>query len=172
MYCDGGTADTRTLLPNGQTPKKGAGDGGKGAPLRDTVAKGRGGRNRLNSTGLQFSSESENGSSSSVDVGESADTVDSSDGWAQEDVEVVEGEAGEAGVGQDDPDLLATIVNNPGTEGVDDVWNSDVGPILEEDLKPNPEKKSKGAGKDRRGPDGYAKSSASGKERRAVVYFS
>lgn len=57
MYCDGGTADTRTLLPNGQTVKKGASEGGKdgkGVPLKKTGGRGRGWSNRFNSTALEF----------------------------------------------------------------------------------------------------------------------
>lgn len=152
MYCDGGTADTRTLLPDGQTPKKGTSEK-SGEQKKANGSQAKGWKSRMNSTGWEFSQEESEGN-------EGGDPIES------EGTESVEGTAGWE---SDDPDLLATIVDNPGTGLTDEVWNSDVGPILEAELKPNPEKKSKGAGKDRKGPAGYTKSPV---ERRAVVYFS
>lgn len=148
MYCDGGTADTRTLLPDGQTPKKGTSEEKGGA--KPTTQKTRGGRpfrNRLNTTSLEMPEEGPEGT----------DGAEGQESGPQDSVE------------SNDGDFLATIVNNPGTQLTDDVWNSDVGPISEEDLKPDPEVKHKGAGKDRRGPEGYVNNPS---ERRAVLYFS
>ncbi|KAE9979414.1 hypothetical protein BLS_009835 [Venturia inaequalis] len=141
MYCDGGTADTRTLLPNGQTPKKGASDGG-GKPQK---GKGTEARTRFDFTAAEAEFASDDSSSSSAD-GEDVDSSASAEERLRE---------GEGEVGQEDADLVAAILYTPETQLSDEVWNSDVGPILEEDLEPNPEKKSRGARKDMRGPDGY-----------------
>jgi hypothetical protein len=146
MYCDGGTAETRTLLPDGQTPKKGTSEE-KGKPAQKSrVGRPFRSNNHLNITTLEYP--------------ESPEEVK----------EIDDAETLPANVETDDPDVLSTIVNNPGTHLTDDVWNADVGPITEADLMPNPEIKHKGAGKDRRGPEGYANTPPA--ERRAVLYFS
>lgn len=154
MYCDGGTADTRTLLPNGQTPKKGSSESGGRTDTK--------GRYRLHNPTISL--EDPESGDESLTSAEGGDAFDSGEDLAQE---------GMAGMGRDDADLFATVLSNRDMNVEDDdVWDSDVGPILEEDLEPDPEKKSKGAGKDRRGPDGYAESRDSGRKRRAVIYVS